>query len=60
MTASLISPTGTVLLHRARSCTDAVSEPSAKPVRVRLTIPERESQQAATDGALAQPQENTA
>ena len=46
MSASLISPSGTVLLHRARCCTEAAPEPSAKPVWVRLTNPERDAVRA--------------
>ncbi len=60
MTASLISPTGTVLLHRVRSCTDSATDPQAKPVRVRLSVSEREAQAASAEAAQPEPQENSA
>ena len=60
MTASLISPTGTVLLHRLRSGTETAPDPHAKPVRVRLSVSEREALAAAAEVAQAEPQENSA
>jgi hypothetical protein len=36
MTASLISPSGAVLHHRARRCTTPASQPEAKEVRLHL------------------------
>lgn len=60
MTASLISPTGTVLLHRVRSCTDTAPDPHAKPVRVRLSVSEREALAAPAEVVQPEPQENSA
>jgi hypothetical protein len=60
MTASLISPTGTVLLHRVRSSTDAVPDPHAKPVRVRLSVSEREALATPAELAQPEPQEHSA
>lgn len=60
MTGSLISPTGTVLLHRVRSCTDTAPDPLAKPVRVRLSVSEREALPAPAEAALPEPQADSA